>query len=588
MSLQKTWRNVLAGTSLAVLTACAATAPPRPAPQFTVDAAVFEATPPAPATASPSDKISDVVLDDVRVEPEKATGYENLPESITQLYDLTPLDLSLGQVVNETLANNRQIRIQEYSMRIADYEIPVSKSIYDLMMTASAGYTMTEDEGNSSGIPGIATVQVDQTRVLAGSAAISQLLPSGAVIALGHEIMRSASDLTIASPILGWQWRTSGAGYEQRTTLNVTQPLLKGFGSDVTNAGIHIAQQERRGSAADFQTQVEDQLVNSLQTYWTLIGAIETYKVYEISYAAALDLLRINKAKYDQDVAPLTDVLQAEAAAENRREQVIQARQMVRDLEDELKMTLFLTPDEPAWGEQIHPTQPIAWREIDVNLSETIETAMARRAELRRSDSNIRQAEINERVARNGLKPTLNLFASVDNNGSGDNVGDTVNSIDSGDYVGYAAGLEFSMPLQNRQARYQLRQAKTAVELQKETRRAVEDAITLSVRQAHRALRTARERIEVTQSLVRSEEAKLASERKRYDVGVSTAYQVLDFQEDLAAAQSQHISAVIDYNTAAVALDRARGTLLDSLGVTVSGADLNPSIEPVGFPIGWN
>ena len=116
----------------------------------------------------------------------------------------------------------------------------------------------------------------------------------------------------------------------------------------------------------------------------------------------------------------------------------------------------------------------------------------------------------------------------------------------------------------------------------------LQDQIALEVRQAVRALRTARQRITVTQSRVSSTQALLDSELIRYEVGISTAFQVLEFQEDLAEAQSQHLRAVVDYNQAAIGLERARGTLLQTYGIQVEDADLNPPADPVKFPVGFN
>jgi outer membrane protein len=373
--------------------------------------------------------------------------------------------------------------------------------------------------------------------------------------------------------------------YEHRMILGLTQPLLRGLGSSVTNADIRIAQLARAGAAADFQTALEDNLVLSLTTYWNLIGAIENWKVQVISYSAATDLLRVNRAKYEAEVIAVTDVLQAEAAAEGRRSVVISARQSVRDLEDQLTQLIFINGDRPMWGTELEPTQPIDWREIDIDLGGALATATARRAELRSATSDIAQAETRRRVARNARLPQLDVFGQIDANGQAEQNEDALDETTK--HNNYSVGLQFSYPLQNRRARHALRQAETAVAQREEAARATSDQIAFEVRTAWRNLRTAREQIDVTGSQVRSEEAKLESELRRYEVGTSTAFQVLDFQEDLAAAQSSHITAVVAYNQAAIQLDRARGTLLETYAVTVEDANLTPPVEPVdSFPIG--
>ena len=106
------------------------------------------------------------------------------------------------------------------------------------------------------------------------------------------------------------------------------------------------------------------------------------------------------------------------------------------------------------------------------------------------------------------------------------------------------------------------------------------DGIAFEVRQALRNLTTSRERIDITRARVESEAATVAAELKRYEVGVSTSYQVLEFQRFLAAAQESHIQAIVDYNKSFEALERARGTILETYGVSVESPELDPASAP--------
>jgi hypothetical protein len=45
---------------------------------------------------------------------------------------------------------------------------------------------------------------------------------------------------------------------------------------------------------------------------------------------------------------------------------------------------------------------------------------------------------------------------------------------------------------------------------------------------------------------------------------------------------------VVEYNRAAVRLERARGTLLNTYGILVENANLNPQLRPVVWPVGLN
>jgi len=563
-----------------------------PLPQYEVQREKLKNTPPAPVPPKANIKASAVVPDAVRISPEKAVGYKNLPTTVTQIYDAPPRDLSILDVVTQTLANNRTIKIEGYTLRIAEYQIPVSKGIYDLLVGGSAQYNRTETQASTAAF---GSLPVTSSRTASGSLSLSQLLPTGATFNFAYDVIHTSTMIPTLVAIPGGTGAfpfaivgTTDREWQNRATFGITQPLLRGFGPTVTNANIRIAQLERQGTAADFQTQLELSLQNALLTYWDLIGALEAYKVNVIAYSAALDLLRINSAKLAAGVVPRTDVLQAEAAAEDRRNLLIQARELVRNTEDQLKRQIFLQEGRPLWESEIRPTQPIGWREMDVDLDKTIAAALELRPELRRDRSNIAQNDVNLKVARNNLLPQLNAFGNVQPNGLDQTYGRSFDTMSDANYTNYTAGLQFQYPLQNRSARYQFKQAGTRHAQAEEQLRDLQDQITLDVRLAVRDLRTARDRITVTQSQIRAEEVKLAAETRRYEVGISTAYQVLQFQGDLANAQVSHIRAVLDYNQAAIRLERAQGTLLRTYGVQVAGAELNPSAPPVLFPIGLN
>ncbi len=54
---------------------------------------------------------------------------------------------------------------------------------------------------------------------------------------------------------------------------------------------------------------------------------------------------------------------------------------------------------------------------------------------------------------------------------------------------------------------------------------------------------------------------KLRAEEKKFEVGISTAFNVLEFQEDLAQAQRNELRAITDYNESLVQLDLVRGVI---------------------------
>jgi len=59
------------------------------------------------------------------------------------------------------------------------------------------------------------------------------------------------------------------------------------------------------------------------------------------------------------------------------------------------------------------------------------------------------------------------------------------------------------------------------------------------------------------------------AELKKFENGMSTSFEVLRIQTDLSDAQVAEIRAVLDYNKALADLERAKGTLLASKGLSV-------------------
>ena len=75
----------------------------------------------------------------------------------------------------------------------------------------------------------------------------------------------------------------------------------------------------------------------------------------------------------------------------------------------------------------------------------------------------------------------------------------------------------------------------------------LEKTIAVEVREAYRQIKTDIKRVHATRLTRKLAEEKLKAEEKKFKVGLSTSFNVLEFQEDLAEEQSNEIKAIIDY-----------------------------------------
>ncbi|HNX19892.1 MAG TPA: TolC family protein, partial [Acidobacteriota bacterium] len=135
------------------------------------------------------------------------------------------------------------------------------------------------------------------------------------------------------------------------------------------------------------------------------------------------------------------------------------------------------------------------------------------------------------------------------------------------DYNNWTVGATYAIPLGNRASKSAYARARLAVDQSNLQLEATKQSIRVEVRKAARDLESAARRVATTRANVELQKKKLDAEQKKYENGLSTAFQVLTYQTDLRTAESYEISAITDYSTALVHLARVRGTLLEDRGV---------------------
>ena len=130
-----------------------------------------------------------------------------------------------------------------------------------------------------------------------------------------------------------------------------------------------------------------------------------------------------------------------------------------------------------------------------------------------------------------------------------------------------------SYPLQNRQAKAQSTIADLALERGEAVLADLEQQISTEVRSATRLVDAAARQVDAAQASRRAQEKSLEAERKRFENGMSTSFQVLQIQEDLAEAQSAEVQAVTDYRRRLTDYYSSIGRLLDQRGIEIQDTD---------------
>jgi outer membrane protein TolC len=175
----------------------------------------------------------------------------------------------------------------------------------------------------------------------------------------------------------------------------------------------------------------------------------------------------------------------------------------------------------------------------------------------------IENRELSARLTRNQLLPDLSLTASLSTNGAGGRYGGDVSELGSSHFVSYSVGAILTVPLGNRAAESSYVKAKLGVDQARTSVKQLELQIIQQVREGVRRIEADAKRIEANRAARALAEEQLRVEQRRLEAGVTTTFNVLSFQRDLAVAQANEIRAIADYNKSQANLEKVRGTVLE-------------------------
>ncbi|MCB2154308.1 TolC family protein [bacterium] len=487
-----------------------------------------------------------------------------------------PVELTLRDVVLQTLMQNLDIKISKKDRDIAAEQVFAELGIYDPVF--EAGVTRTQIDEQSRTLPQNRwTVDEKDTQ---SYAALSQRTPWGTMVTL--EFTDHRQHILDRDPRVG---NTLSPSYRQTAGVTVTQPLLKNFGPLVNNANIRIAKRRLDQSNEAFRGQIMDQLASVMGAYWELVFTIRNLDVQEQALASARELERVNKARVDVGSLPRLSLVQAQAEVAYRESLVVNAESAVAQAQDNLLqlMNWDRTDLDKEWNRPIIPVDsPEFTPDVRFSDSELINVAFARRPDFLAAVTELDVAHINRDVSKRQRLPELNVFGSYTYSGLDNSRWGAFDYVDDMDYTDYSFGAEFRFPLFNRQARAQYHQSLDYAEQQELFIQQLEVAITGQVRASTRSVRTALRRIDATRKQVTADQEKLDAEIKRREVGERTTFDVLDFQDDLAQSQASEARAMVDYQIAMIELARSTGTLLDAQNILV-----DDQVPPGGFDLGF-
>ena len=139
-----------------------------------------------------------------------------------------------------------------------------------------------------------------------------------------------------------------------------------------------------------------------------------------------------------------------------------------------------------------------------------------------------------------------------------------------GTFPTWTLGVTVGVPVTNIGARAEAKRAELDLAQSTTIEAQTRQNISVQVRNTVRAIDTAAKQITATRTAREAAEQNLEAERKRFENGMTTNFQVLQIQQQLSDARVQELNALVGYNKAVAAYHAAVGDLLDVRNIRVA------------------
>ena len=479
------------------------------------------------------------------------------------------VQLTLEDAIRLAVRNNLAINTARYTPAITQTQLTQAEAVFDANFFINGSYTRNADPNFGNTFAGQTGAALNEQ--YSAQTGINKQMSTGGTITMSTSLQHTHSSFDSQSSDF----------FEGIIAVNLTQPLLRGFGADVNRANIILA----RNALDSNREQLRSQLINLAAQveaqYWTLSFIKQQLLIQTRLLERTIDDRDRLRERADFDVNPVR-LTEANSFVELRRSDVIRTRQEVRDASDTLKQ-LINSPDIPVSDETvIIPADYPVDVPLQFSLLDAVTTALNNRPELNVALLAIKDASVQQRVAANGTLPILNITAGADVEGVADNnPARAWGDIFQLNFVSYVAQGNFEVPIGNRgpQAFYQQRklERRQSVVAYQDTAQMV----VLQVKDALRELLTSYELIGATRAARLAAADNLRAIEEQEDAGVAlTPEFLLDLklraQERLADAETQEVQSLTNYNNAISTLYQTMGTLLQRNGIVFEDYSLIP------------
>jgi outer membrane protein len=481
------------------------------------------------------------------------------------------VSLTLEDAVKRALENNLDIAVQRIGQQMFDVNFASIRSVYSPTLTSTVS-TQQSRNASTSTISGAATGTAIVNDTLVFNGALGQDVPWGGGnfnVTLDNRRQATTSLTATVNPQYTPTWSAT-----------YIQPLLRDFKIDATRQQLLVTRINPDISEIQLQQTTMNTVASVRNAYWDYVFAVQSVDVARQSLVLADELLRNNQTKVEIGTMAPIDVVQAQSQAAQQRQALVTAEGTRRTAEIALKRLIVSGTADPLWTATIEPVDRPDFRPEPVDLTAATKRALASRSDVLQVRKNLEANDITLRLLNNQKLPQVDLqtrYATTGIGGTtfitaGSGVNREVLEVRPGGYLDalntlfrnrlptWSMALNISYNLGTSVtdaslARARIQQSQIDVQL-----RQLDLVVTSDVSNSAIQVQNAAERVQAAQASRDLAQQQLDAENSKFGVGMSTNYQVVLAQRDLATAQNNELQAVLAYRKAVVDFERVQQT----------------------------
>jgi outer membrane protein TolC len=475
--------------------------------------------------------------------------------------------LSLKDAIFQGLKNNLDLQIQKTDTEYAQKTLRINKTIFipNLSLEFNVGET------NSPASDFLSGATVNKGESLSLSLTLSQRIPLGGNLGFTLYNLRSETNSKFSS---------INPSITSKATLALNQPLLKGFGNIATKYQIYIAANDYKISRHQLEQNIIDLVYNVESAYWELVYAYQSLDAAKMALERAKDLLKQNQVKEKVGTIAPIDVLSSKAQVARNESTVISAERTIQIREETLKSILNMSKENVT----IVPTDTPEIKSVPVDFNGFLLEALENRPDINRYKKDLKNYNIRVKYARNQALPDLQLSINyytwglggdqfiyapdaspLDPNFNPDtdilgviqrSLGDSLKDVFSLLYKNYSVSLNLTMPLSFAREKAELAQAKINLKRALLNLKKAENDVYYNVKDVIKELESNRKLVEAEKVAMQLVGENLRAEEKKLSVGLSTNFNVQEYQRQLADAETSYLRSVINYSLSLAKLNQ--------------------------------